>query len=169
MLQGKSDGAQLAGNAGKGRALFFGKGRCAECHMVEGAGGFLGSDLSVFAVTRSLPEIREAITNPNARERRGGKAVVTTRDGKQYSGVVRNEDNFSLQLQDLDGAFHLFSKTELTQVTRQSESLMPSDYGSTLSASELDDLIAFLASAANRGKNAAASKKKSNSDEEEEE
>jgi hypothetical protein len=30
-------------------------------------------------------------------------ATVTTRGGKKYTGRIRNEDNFSLQLQTLDG------------------------------------------------------------------
>jgi hypothetical protein len=36
----------------------------------------------------------------------------------KYSGRVRNEDNFSLQLQTLDGAFHLFMKSELRSFER---------------------------------------------------
>src|SRR5256885_9825619 len=38
---------------------------------------------------------------------------VTTREGLQFTGIARNEDNFSLQLQSLDGAFHLFAKSDL--------------------------------------------------------
>ncbi len=61
-----------------------------------------------------------------------------------YRGIVRNEDNFSLQMQTLDGKFHLFDKAKLVRINHESESLMPNDYGSKLSNSELDDLIHFL-------------------------
>src|SRR2546430_12550195 len=173
-LQGKSEAARLAGDMGKGRALFFGKGQCSQCHMIAGQGGFIASDLSMFGVTRSGEEIRDAIVRPNSVRpnnggRRGGSVMVTTKDGHKYSGVLRNEDNFSLQLQSLDGEFHLFAKAEIDSVTRAAESLMPTDYGSTLAPGELDDLIAFLASSATPERRAAASKKKSKQDEGEEE
>jgi hypothetical protein len=37
-------------------------------------------------------------------------------------------------------------KSELASFTRQSDSLMPADYGSALSQKEIDDLISFLIS-----------------------
>jgi hypothetical protein len=79
---------------------------------------------------------------------RGHVAEVTGKDGKSYSGLVRNEDNFSLQLQSLDGTFYLFSKSDLASITFHEESLMPADYGSKLSGAELDALAAYLASIA---------------------
>jgi hypothetical protein len=79
---------------------------------------------------------------------RGHVAQVTAKDGKSYSGLVRNEDNFSLQLLSLDGSFHFFAKTDLAQVSFRQESLMPADYGSQFSAADLDALAAYLASLA---------------------
>ena len=70
--------------------------------------------------------------------------LVTIRDGRQFTGIARNEDNFSLQLQSLDGTFHLLAKSDLQHLEYQPKSLMPSDYGSVLSASELDDLVSYL-------------------------
>jgi cytochrome c oxidase cbb3-type subunit III len=75
--------------------------------------------------------------------------VVDPNRNRKYSAVVRNEDNFSVQLQTLDGAFHLILKTDLESLTRQPVSLMPSNYGTTLSPAELNDLISFLMTAAN--------------------
>jgi putative heme-binding domain-containing protein len=83
--------------------------------------------------------------------------MVTTRDGQKFSGVLRNEDNFSLQLQALDGGFHLFLKAELENLTHQPNSLMPSDYASTLSPEELNDLVSFMISAAHARKSDAPS------------
>jgi len=166
MLQGKTGEAMPAGDSAKGRAIFFGKGRCAECHMIEGNGGFLGSDLSGFGAARAPEEIREAIIKPSQRGRLGGNVVVTLRDGSKLSGVVRNEDNFSLQVQDLQGAFHLLAKAEVADLTRLTESLMPSNYGSILSPGELDDVIAFLARTAAHGR-AATSRKKQQEGEDE--
>jgi len=92
--------------------------------------------------------------------------VVTTRDGQKFSGIMRNEDNFSLQLQTLDGAFHLFLKAELENVTHQPNSLMPSDYASTLSPDELNDLVSFLIAAAHGRKSDAPSNNRLEHDDE---
>jgi len=62
--------------------------------------------------------------------------------------MVRNEDNFSMQLQSSDGVFHFFSKSELAAINYRKESLMPADYGSKLTAEEVDALAAYLFDAA---------------------
>ena len=148
-LQGKGTETPVAGNSARGKELFWGKGGCSDCHMVNGAGGFLGRDLSNYGENHSVAEIRGVIVKPEITAgTRGHVAQVTAKDGKSYSGLVRNEDNFSLQLQSLDGTFHLFSKSDLAAITFREESLMPADYGSRLSGAELDALAAYLASIA---------------------
>jgi cytochrome c oxidase cbb3-type subunit III len=145
ILQGGGKAASISGDAQRGKLLFSGKGGCAKCHMINGAGGFIGADLSSYASNGSAEEIRAAIVDPNKdldpRER---TVLVTTREGRQFTGVARNEDNFSLQLQSLDGTFHLFSKADLNQLEFLPKSLMPADYGSTLSSGEIDDLVSYL-------------------------
>jgi cytochrome c oxidase cbb3-type subunit 3 len=168
VLQGRTGPSKLPGNADTGRALFHSKAGCAECHMVEGSGGFIAGDLSAWGGTRSSEEIRNAITKPSAANRRGGKMVVMTHDGRRYEGMARNEDNFSIQLQTLDGEFHLFQKTELDNLALQAEPLMPTDYGSRLTASELNDLVSFLMQSARDGKAGAAANERPKGDDEEE-
>jgi len=93
----------------------------------------------------SVEEIRTAILDPNKDlDPRKRTVLVTTREGRQFTGVARNEDNFSLQLQSLDGTFYLFSKVDLDRLEFLPKSLMPSDYGSTLSGGEIDDLVSYL-------------------------
>jgi putative heme-binding domain-containing protein len=146
-LQGKGAETPVAGNTGRGKELFLGKADCSACHMVNGVGGFLGPDLSNYGENHSVTEIRAVIVKPEiTRGTRGHVAEVTAKGGKSYSGLVRNEDNFSLQLQSLDGTFHLFSKSDLAAISYRQESLMPADYGSKLSAAELDALAAYLSS-----------------------
>jgi cytochrome c oxidase cbb3-type subunit III len=72
--------------------------------------------------------------------------TATAKDGERYQGIIRNEDNFSLQLQSMDGTFHFLSKADLKTIDRSQESIMPSDYGSKLSAAQLNDLISYLLS-----------------------
>jgi cytochrome c oxidase cbb3-type subunit 3 len=166
-LQGKDDFAKFPGDVKRGRELFYGKPRCSECHGIAGSEGFIAPELSGFGASRSADQILQAIVKPASTNRLGGKMIVKTRNGKEYSGVVRNEDNFSIQLQSLDGAFHLFQKSELAGFWRQPDSLMPVDYAATLSRDELNDLVSFLMSAA-RGVKTDAAKSKKTEDEEEE-
>jgi cytochrome c oxidase cbb3-type subunit 3 len=169
LLQGKTGSAKVAGDPQKGKALFYGKARCADCHMVSGAGGFIAADLSVYGRTRAPEEIRDAITKPGRDSGTSrGIVAVTTRDGQNFSGVLRNEDNFSLQVQTLDGVFHLFVKSDVENVAHQAEPLMPWDYGSVLSPSEIDDLISYMVTAARAGKSEAASRTRSKRDDEDE-
>jgi putative heme-binding domain-containing protein len=121
--------------------------------MVNGSGGFLGADLSSYGSHVSIEEIRSAITDPDKDlDPRARTVLVTTREGRQFTGIARNEDNFSLQLQSLDGTFHLLAKADLQHLEYQPKSLMPSDYGSVLSASELDDLVSYLVRTAQASK-----------------
>jgi cytochrome c oxidase cbb3-type subunit 3 len=148
-LQGKRVAPVVAADAERGKDLFSSKGGCSECHMIHGAGGFLGPDLSDYGASHSATDTRNAIVNADKRpEIHKGLARATTRDGRQLSGLVRNEDNFSIQLQALDGTFHLLQKFDLTELGFDSSPIMPDNYGSILTESEMDQLVAYLLSVA---------------------
>jgi putative heme-binding domain-containing protein len=150
-LQGKKSAAALRGDPVAGRSLFFGQAGCSECHMVAGKGGFIAPDLSNYGASRDASAIRERIVNPQRFARPGrGLVNVDTRAGKSFSGLVRNEDNFSLQLQARDGQFVFLEKRDVVRVTPQPGGLMPGDYGSRLSEAEIDNIVSFLARAADR-------------------
>jgi cytochrome c oxidase cbb3-type subunit III len=83
--------------------------------MINGSGGFLGSDLSSYDAVTSVAEMREQIMN-HEQSPRARTMVVSTRDGNRPSGFARNEDNFSLQLQTLDGNFHFLDKSTVLSV-----------------------------------------------------
>ena len=151
-LQGKGAATVLPGDPQKGKSLFFGKARCSECHMVQGAGGFLSRDLSAYGATLSPAEIRANLLRARSSTDRADKmAVVTLRDSRKFTGVIRNEDNFSMQLQSLDGAFHFLNRSDVAQLEFLPEPIMPADYGTTLKPAELDDLVNYLVSAAKGG------------------
>ena len=154
-LQGLNDGshAKLPGDPTMGKSLFFGKAACSQCHSVvdsgAGAGGFIAADLTNYAAGREPSEILRAITSPNENVNpRSRTATVTMIGGAKLTGVIRNQDNFSMQLQSLDGAFHLLERSAIASVSYDSQSLMPADYSQRLTPAELDDLVAFLIRAA---------------------
>ncbi len=166
ILQGENEDVFVPGDAQRGKSLFFGEAGCAKCHMINGAGGFLGADLSSYASKASIEDIRSAITDPNKDlDPQARTVLVTTREGRKFTGIARNEDNFSLQLQSLDGTFHLLLKSDLANLEYQPKSLMPSDYGSVLSPADLNDLVSYLFSAARAAKEPQTTGKKSKHDE----
>jgi len=154
-LQGNSATASLPGNAQRGRELFFGKGRCSGCHMIQGQGGFFGSDLTAYSRGRAPETIRDAIILPNRDlDPRNRAVVVTLSSGKTIEGIARNEDNFSMQFLARDGSLLLLTKSAVKSLTYRNESPMPTDYGTRLSAAELEDLVNFLSSVARDSKQA---------------
>lgn len=143
----RTPAAQLvvAGDRSLGKELFFGKGRCSNCHMIRGQGGLLGPDLSNVGGDRTLAEIRQSILSPGLSEGTKYKAVtVVTVQGEKIAGTLRNRDNFSLQMMDAQGNLHFFSSAELREVALQAKSVMPENYQKLLSEAEVQNLLAFL-------------------------
>jgi len=153
-LQGKGTATTFPGNPRNGKALFFGKARCSECHTVQGAGGFLGRDLSLYGAALSPEEIRTNFLRPAASISKTNKlAVFTIRDSSKLSGIIRNEDNFSIQLQSTDGTFHFLRRSDVARMEFLPKPIMPDDYVATLKPSEIDDLVSYLMEIAKSGSN----------------
>jgi cytochrome c oxidase cbb3-type subunit III len=147
-LQGKTEAQTLPGNAIRGKEIFFGKGECSSCHTISGEGGFLGPDLSGYGASAPIKAIRDEIVRSQRLPPQGYRpAVLITIEGDRLEGLIRNEDNFSVQFQTKDGAFHFFQKSELRSLERLENSLMPTDYGQRLGRSELNDLVSYLMTA----------------------
>src|SRR5215471_6862044 len=160
-LQGKSDAGVLPGDAKRGREIFFGKGECGSCHSIAGEGGFLGPDLTDYAATNSSDGLRdEIIRSPRVPSHGFRPALVTTTRGERLEGLIRNEDNFSIQLQTADGNFHLLRKSDVQSCEHRDGSLMPANYRERLSNAELDDLINYLMKTPNPGRPAAPARNK---------
>jgi cytochrome c oxidase cbb3-type subunit III len=145
-LQGKTATWDASGDPVHGKELFEGKGGCAGCHTVKGSGSFVSTDLSDFASNHDASEIRDAILNPRRVEGPGHTAaIVTTIAGDRYSGLIRNENNSSLQIQDAEGRFYLFAKSSLRSIERSAGPVMPVNYQQQLSKKEIEDLVSYIA------------------------
>jgi len=144
-LQGRQIDIKLPGNPKGGEALFFGGARCSECHMVNGKGGFIGSDLSLYGADESADQIRSVILDPERNLPPQKRATtVVTRTGRKFTGMLKVDDNFSVSIQTMDGAFHFFQKSQLSHIDLGSRSLMPVYYGSMLNDEQINDLISYL-------------------------
>jgi cytochrome c oxidase cbb3-type subunit 3 len=144
-LQGKTATRAASGDPVHGKELFRGKGGCADCHAMSGYGRFVSTDLTDFAVNHDANEIRDAILKPGRAEDLGQTAAaVTTISGDRFSGLIRNENNSSLQIQDAEGRFYLFVKSSLRSIERSTAPSMPANYQQELSTKEIEDLVSYI-------------------------
>ena len=155
------------GDAAHGKQLFFGSAACFTCHMVEGKGGRLGPDLTTTGSARSTDYLVESVRNPSRRLAQGiSEAMkefsqeyetvrVETADGQKFTGVVLNEDHFTLQMMDQREQLHLLDKASLRSLEKSRESLMPAYDQKTLSDKDLQDIIAFMLSTVTESKEGA--------------
>ncbi len=158
-LHGKSAPA-VSGHAARGEQLYRGRGKCAQCHTVNGQGGVIGPDLSDIGARRGPAHLRTALLDPQAYipENFGQyrwftvlpdnflQVRLVTSRGQSITGVRLNEDPFSIQVRDLGGRAHSFWKSELKELHKDwGKSPMPS-FKSTFDAAEIEDLVAYLVS-----------------------
>ena len=136
----------IPGDRTAGEKLFWGKGGCGACHIVNGKGGLLGPPLGSIGRERSLTYLRESVLTPNS-DVMPQYATITAvkRDGTKIIGVG-NLDNFSVQITDTPGKYYSFLRSDLSSVARELRSLMPDNYSRLFTPGEIDDLLAYLAS-----------------------
>jgi cytochrome c oxidase cbb3-type subunit III len=154
---GKVSEARVPGDARKGAEIYKNLG-CASCHIVNGAGGNLGPDLSDIGFMRAASYLRQAVVDPGAALPKGVLQVpsrgyaeylplrIVTKQGSEVRGIRINEDTFTIQVRDQAGKFYSLRKTDLELLEKQTgKSLMPS-FATRLAAAELTDLVAYLVS-----------------------
>ena len=144
----------MPGDPVRGKSLYAAKGACAACHILDGIGRGVGPELTTVGLRRNVQYLRRALTNPDADYPMGGNrmtgrnnAFLTVRvvsTHGEFEGLRINEDEFSIQLRDLNGQIHSFDKRELLGFERAfGHSLMPG-YDVVLAPDEIDDLVSYL-------------------------
>lgn len=138
--------AVRTGDAGRGRAIFTGKGACTECHRVGATGSIVGPDLSDIGAVRSAGSLQRSLIEPSGQMMPINRPVrLVSRNGTVVNGRRLNEDTYNLQIIDDGGRLRSFSKADLREYTISTTSPMPS-YKNTLSGDELADVLAYLLS-----------------------
>jgi putative membrane-bound dehydrogenase-like protein len=136
-----TDAVLAKANTGHGRAVF--ERSCVACHMLYGAGGIVGPDLTG-SNRANLDYILAQIINPSEVMQESYQLViVTTRDGRTLSGTVAAEDNQQLTLR-LIGQDSIVTKSEILSREKSPISMMPEGLLKTLKDDEVRDLIAYL-------------------------
>jgi putative membrane-bound dehydrogenase-like protein len=124
-----------------GRAVY--EQTCAACHVLYGAGGVLGPDLTGGG-RRDLDYLLENVVDPSAvvaHEHR--VSVVTLKDGRVLSGALARRDAPVLELRTLTGLERL-DRQDVAGIQDLPQSLMPEGLLDALSAEQARDLVAYL-------------------------
>jgi cytochrome c oxidase cbb3-type subunit III len=136
----------IPGDRSAGEELFWGKGNCGQCHRIGARGSGVGPNLTRSGRQRSVAYLRESVVSPEADITPGYATVtVVTRDGRKIVGVEKAFDNFSAALMDIAGRYYSFQRDDVSSISREYRSLMPSNYGRLFNDRELENLVAFLA------------------------
>lgn len=138
--------ALAGGNPVRGEEIFFGRNEvsCRRCHMVNGSGGEVGPDLSDIGLKKTPDYLLESIVDPNKQIAKGFESVlVATADGQVIHGVLKSEDETTLNLMNKDGGIIRIPKDEIED-RAVGKSGMPSDLIKYLTRSDVRDLVAYL-------------------------
>ena len=143
-LAGNQTIVEVPGDIELGRTLFAETADCATCHVVNGAGGNRGPDLSEIGWLRSPDHIRQSILSPSDLIEDNFKRVqISLKSGDQLDGILLNEDPYSIQLMDGEENLRAFTKSDVQEIVKPALSLMP-EYTDALSIEQVDDLVAYL-------------------------
>ena len=136
----------VPGDAGRGQAIYEGKGGCASCHRVRGKGARTGPDLTEVGGQRRAADLQRSIVDPGAAVLPNHRFFrVVTREDAEVTGRLLNHDLFTVQLLDSKEQLRSFQKSALREFAFVDGSPMPS-YRDRLSAEELADLVSYLVS-----------------------
>jgi putative membrane-bound dehydrogenase-like protein len=136
------------GDPRKGRQVFRDpRALCISCHRVGNEGESIGPDLSSIGAARTRADLLEAIVLPSASFARGFEPyVVSTVGGKLYTGFIARQTGEAVYLRTADRAEVRVPRAEVEEISPGRESIMPQGLDRVLTAEELRDLLAYLAS-----------------------
>jgi putative membrane-bound dehydrogenase-like protein len=130
------------GNILKGDAVF--QKACASCHKMYGKGGNIGPDLT--GSNRSnLDYLLFNVLNPSGEIQEDYKLVViTTRDGRTYSGNVISENDRQITMRIVGQEATKINKSDVQSREVMPSSLMPVGIFETLQETEVVDLVKYM-------------------------
>jgi putative membrane-bound dehydrogenase-like protein len=129
------------------RVFFHAKGpRCFACHKIDGRGEAVGPDLSRIGAAMNREKLVESILEPSKEIAPAFVTwLVTTRDGKQHTGVVVAEGfDSTLTMAGSSGKRTVLQITDIEDRVAQTTSIMPDNLHGQMTRREFADLLVFL-------------------------
>ena len=134
--------AVATANPVKGEAVF--QRTCGSCHKMFGKGGNIGPDLTG-SNRANLDYLLHNVLNPSGEIQDDYKlVVVTTRDGRTYSGNVVSENERQLTLRVVGQDAVIVNKSAIQSREVMPTSLMPVGLFDALSEAEVLDLVRYM-------------------------
>ncbi len=136
----------MVGEAGRGHALFEGKGNCTSCHRAGPKGSRVAPDLSDIGATRAADALWRSLLDPTSAMRPINRPVkIVMKDGRTITARRLNEDTYSVQIIDDREQLISLMKSDLREFTVLKTSTMPS-YKDKLTQQEIADIVSYLVS-----------------------
>lgn len=140
--QALSSDALATANLPNGRKVF--QRTCQQCHVLYGEGAKIGPDLTG-SNRANLEYVLSNVIDPSAiipREYRVN--IVVTTDGRVLTGMIVERSGDRITLQTVNERITLVSD-DIDELTESPLSMMPEGQFDALSASDIRDLVAYLA------------------------
>ncbi len=144
----RADRISAGGDPAAGERLFFHPrvASCYRCHEYEGRGASVGPALTTFGSGASRERILQSILEPSKEiAPHYVPWILTTADGRTLTGLYTGEEVDGTQrFVDAQGKLFKLHPREIEAREAAKQSIMPADFGRTLTDAELRDLAAFL-------------------------
>ena len=137
----------LAGDARRGRSLFFAKDmKCITCHKFGEEGGMLGPELTTIGGQRRKAELLESLLQPSLLiDPKFAQYIVLTADGKTLTGLLVSRDDKQVVLRTAEHKDIVIATADVEILRPSRVSLMPDGLISGLFPQQAADLLEFLA------------------------
>lgn len=124
------------------------KAACSGCHRMGYLGKNIGPELTKIGRSRTPEALLEAVMFPSARLEQSYQSTrILTLDGQVYNGLVRHQDDVSIELQLNAERSMVLSNDNIDRMEPSTVSVMPAGILELLTEEEISDLMALLRSA----------------------
>jgi putative heme-binding domain-containing protein len=133
----------LSADAQRGREVFHKT--CSTCHRLENIGTEVGPNLIAALRNKSREQLLLDILDPSKEvDPRYLNYVVTTKAGRQLTGLIAVETPSSLTLRRAEKAEDTILRSQIDEIQATPKSLMPEELEKQLNRQDVADVIAYL-------------------------
>ncbi len=138
---------KLDGDRSRGKLIFFSDAaRCRSCHDLDDASKSLGPTLA--DINKKYPrrsELLRHVVQPSLKiDDKVAGYIVSTTDGRVFTGMMVEPSDEEVALKTIEKQIVRIPRTEIDEIRKSTQSLMPERMLSDLTAQEAADLLSYL-------------------------